>query len=114
MFSRSVKGLEYLTSQTLDVKKTDHFPKKILYPTDFFPHSNPDQQEMVEQFISRVEKFLGVRRTIFSMKDRWDKCPPEAAKGKTLKEYLAKVSSNPRWSFWRLTKYLECILANVL
>ena len=56
---------------------------------------------MVEDFISVLEKFLGTKRTEFRIADRWEKCPPNEAEGKPLKEYLAKVSCQ---------RYLEILL----
>jgi hypothetical protein len=91
LFCRELQGLHDLASVTFNLQDTDSFPKKILYPVDFFPHSNPNQQAMVEEFISILERFLGTKRIEFSFIDRWNQCPPEAAKGKSLKEYLAKV-----------------------
>jgi hypothetical protein len=46
---------------------------------------------MVDEFTSVLEKFLGTKRLDFSIAERWEQCPPAAAKGKTLKEYTAKV-----------------------
>ena len=113
LFSRSIQDLHYLASKTLDLNDSDVFPKKILYPTDFFPHGNSNQQAMVEEFISILEKFLGVKRIDFSLIDRWAKCPPVAAQGKPLREYLAKVLS-PLYSAQSLLTGVERFLANVL
>lgn len=71
------------------------FPTRILYPLDFFPHSNNEHQRMVEEFIGVLESFLGTKRVEFSIADRWSQCPPDAAQGKSLKEYLPKVSPIP-------------------
>lgn len=71
--------------------KLTKFPTKILYPLDFFPHSNPEHQAMVDEFISVLEKFLGTTRVEFSIAERWIQCPPAEADGKPLKKYLAKV-----------------------
>ena len=46
---------------------------------------------MVEEFISVLERLLGVKRVEFNLQDRWAKCPPAAAQGKSLKKYMAKV-----------------------
>ncbi|KAK9769981.1 putative Amidase [Seiridium cardinale] len=97
LFSRSLEDLHHIASCTLDLADAStKFPKKILYPLDFFPHSNPEHQAMVDEFISVLGKFLGTERVEFSIAERWSQCPPPEAKGKTLKEYLAKASS----AFW--------------
>ena len=46
---------------------------------------------MVEEFISVLERFLGVNRVEFSLQERWATCPPAVAEGKPLKQYMAKV-----------------------
>jgi hypothetical protein len=93
-FSRNLDDLHYLVSKTLDVtNKSTKFPQKILYPLDFFPHSNPKHQAMVDEFVSVLEKFLGTKRLEFSIAERWAQCPPPEAGGKPLKQYVAKVCS---------------------
>jgi hypothetical protein len=86
--------MQHIVANTLDLKNVQAYPKKILYPLDFFPHSNPTHQAMVEEFITTLESFLGVQKTDLSLADRWMKCPPPEAKGKSLKEYLPKVHSS--------------------
>ena len=46
---------------------------------------------MVEEFIVTLENFLGVQRTVISIQDRWQACPPTEAKGLSLKEYTKQV-----------------------
>ena len=91
LFGRSIQDLRHLAANTLDLKDDRVFPKKILYPKDFFPHSNANQQAMVEEFISILEKYLGVKRTELDLKERWAVSPPAAALGKPLMEYMSKV-----------------------
>lgn len=93
LFSRSISDLYDIVSNTLELKDSQAFPKKILYPTDFFPHSDSNQQAIVEEFISILENFLGVERTDFNLEDCWAKCPPAAAEGKPLRAYMEKVCS---------------------
>lgn len=47
---------------------------------------------MVEEFITVLEEYLGIKRTVFNIGERWSQCPPEQAGGKSLKEYLPQVS----------------------
>ena len=48
---------------------------------------------MVDDYVNVLESYLGVQRTTFSFVERWSQCPPEAAGGKPLKEFLSKVRS---------------------
>lgn len=92
LFSRDLADLHHIASASMDL--SDHstkFPSKILYPLDFFPHSNGKHQAMVDEFVGVLETFLGTKRIEFRIADRWDACPPPQANGKSLKEYLAKV-----------------------
>lgn len=41
-----------------------------------------------------LETFLGVKRTVFSMVEKWAQDPPEEAEGKPLLKYLEKVDSS--------------------
>lgn len=92
ILGRQLQSIHHIAAATLDIQNGERYPSKILYPKDFFPHSNKNQQAMVEEFVRVLENFLGVKRTEFSFADRWDKCPPAAAKGKPIKEYLARVT----------------------
>ncbi|KAL4936545.1 amidase signature domain-containing protein [Aspergillus oleicola] len=97
LFSRSLSDLHHITSHTMDL--TDNsttFPSRIIYPLDFFPHSNPKHQAMVEEFIGVLEDFLGTKRVEISLAERWEKCPPPEANGKSLKQYL------PKSAFWSM------------
>ena len=54
---------------------------------------------MVDDYVDILESYLGVKRTIFSFVERWSQCPPEAAGGKPLKEFLSKVSFGKKSKF---------------
>ncbi|KAJ2977834.1 hypothetical protein NUW58_g7686 [Xylaria curta] len=69
------------------------FPRSILYPTDFFSSQDETVQEIMGSFTSILENFLGVRRTEFSLADRWTESPPPEAEGKALQEYMNRVAS---------------------
>lgn len=70
---------------------TNKPPMRILYPTEFFPTQNQAQQALLEQYVSILEEFLGVKRTTFSFVERWAEKPPAPAMGKSLEEYLGEV-----------------------
>jgi hypothetical protein len=48
---------------------------------------------MVDQFISILETFLGATKEYIRIADKWAESPPDAAKGKSLKEYIDKMSN---------------------
>ncbi|KAF9252091.1 hypothetical protein DTO006G1_2838 [Penicillium roqueforti] len=97
LFGRSLSDLHYIASHTLDLNdNSTAFPSKIIYPLDFFPHSNPQHQAMVDEFVEILENFLGTKRVEISIAERWEKCPPLEANGKPLKQYLSKSA------FWSM------------
>ncbi|KAI1129070.1 putative amidase [Nemania abortiva] len=85
---RSLKDAKHLITATLDVPDSSQFPKRLIYPLDFFPQEDAEQQAMTEAFISIVEKFLGVERAPISITDTWASNPPKEAGTKTLQEFL--------------------------
>ncbi|KAI4091318.1 MAG: hypothetical protein LQ344_004177 [Seirophora lacunosa] len=54
----------------------------------FFPTANEDQQSLLDDYVCVLENYLKTTRTQFSLVERWADCPPEAAEGKSLKDYL--------------------------
>lgn len=48
---------------------------------------------MLDEFVSVLENYLGIKRTVFSFTETWSENPPANAKGKSLQEYLSKVQS---------------------
>ncbi|KAI1121626.1 putative amidase [Nemania abortiva] len=99
LFSRSLDNLYDMTSKTMNLPAAPvKFPTRIIYPLDFFPHSNAEHQRMVDEFIGVLESFLGTKREEFSIAKRWSQCPPEAAQGKSLKDFL------PKSAFWAMCR----------
>ncbi|KAL8830608.1 MAG: hypothetical protein Q9191_001333 [Dirinaria sp. TL-2023a] len=116
ILARDLQSIHDIVSLTHDVDDAAKFPSKILYPEDFFPHSNRKQQAMVDTFVTVLEKFLGVKAIRTSLAERWRQCPPLEAGDHSITEYLAqglllalddKASSNlplsciPAYSFAR-------------
>lgn len=94
LLGRSLSDLHLLASTTLDLKDSSTaFPSKIIYPLDFFPHSNSTHQAMVDEFVGVLEDFLGTKRVEISLAEKWEQCPPLEANGKPLKQYMSKVRS---------------------
>ncbi|KAJ8133575.1 hypothetical protein O1611_g61 [Lasiodiplodia mahajangana] len=95
MLNQSLDMFQAFSRSTLGpyMVEFESFPRAILYPTDFFPSQDKTQQRIVESFVSILEDFLGVRKTEFSLADRWADSPPPEAQGKTLAKYLNRVAS---------------------
>ncbi|KAK0121858.1 hypothetical protein ONS95_010137 [Cadophora gregata] len=85
---RSLKDAKTLIKASLDVPDSFKFPRRLLYPLDFFPQADTEQQKMSDAFVKVVESFLGVMRTPISIADTWISNPPEEAGNKSLLEYL--------------------------
>ncbi|KAI0103174.1 amidase signature domain-containing protein [Nemania sp. FL0031] len=76
--------------------KSDESPQrtvtKILYPTDWYPLEDLDQQRLNEQFLQDLENFTKIQRSMFSMSNEWSRTCPEEYRGITLEELLATTS----------------------
>lgn len=72
---------------------TAQFPTAILCPMEFFPTGNADQQAILEEYVTALEKQLNTKRIDFSITERWLKRPPDSAQGKSLEEFLENVHS---------------------
>ncbi|KAF9765336.1 hypothetical protein IL306_002424 [Fusarium sp. DS 682] len=112
-FSRSLDDLRFIVSHTFEnvEQSFSGFPSKILYPSEFYPLENEEQQALTEEFIAILEDFLGVRRTPFSFVEEWEKNPPKEAGGLALLKYTEKAcllgpfSFTAKWlqsAFWSL------------
>ncbi|KAM3518755.1 hypothetical protein MY4038_010009 [Beauveria bassiana] len=86
----SLAGYSWLDHSigTDNVPDSSQFPKRLLYPLDFFPQADADQQAMTESFIAIVERFLGIERTPVSITNTWASNPPDEAQGRSLQEFL--------------------------
>lgn len=93
-FSRSLDDLHFIVSHTFENihHGFSEFPTKILYPKEFYPLANAEQQALTDEFVKILEDFLGVKRTPFSFGKQWEKNPPHEAGGLPLLEYTEKVS----------------------
>ncbi|KAI8715835.1 hypothetical protein NCS52_01092100 [Fusarium sp. LHS14.1] len=99
LLSRSIDGMQALAKGTISSvgAKDDEkpLPTEILYPQDFFPMANSEQQVLVDRFVGDLEAYLGIKATKMSIAERWRQCPPDEADGKTIEEFLEKVAYNP-------------------
>ncbi|KAI8946022.1 putative glutamyl-tRNA amidotransferase subunit A [Xylaria longipes] len=53
-------------------------PTKLIYPTDYWQVDDEASRQVFETFITRVEKFLGVKRTRISLADTWKETRPKS------------------------------------
>jgi hypothetical protein len=72
-----------------------------LYPTDYWPTTHGPSQEVFEDFIARLEKYLGVERTAISLEETWEQHRPEGVTD-SLSEYFEHIfewAANPdQWT----------------
>ena len=113
ILGRNLRSIRDILSLTHDVNDASKFPSKILYPEDFFPHSNKNQQAMVDSFVTVLEAFLGVKAVRFSLAERWRQCPPSEAGGRSITDYLAQVRQPLTYFTSNKLTGAECILADV-
>ncbi|KAF7670922.1 hypothetical protein GT037_011050 [Alternaria burnsii] len=62
-------------------------PNRILYPTDWYPQSNANQQAMTDAFVRKLEEYLGITTTKLSVLKEWEKTAP-AGTNSSLIDYL--------------------------
>lgn len=95
LFGRDLKGLAHVAKHSLDIPDGGTtLPRRIIYPIDFFPLPDPSHQELVDEFVKKLEGHLGVGKTELSLAQSWqDKPPSESfAAGRSLQDYLKKVT----------------------
>lgn len=59
LLSRSVDGLHSVVNATGHFDNSESFPSRLLYPTDFFPQADAEQQNITDEFVHILEEFLG-------------------------------------------------------
>ncbi|KAI2616845.1 amidase signature enzyme [Hypoxylon sp. NC1633] len=88
LFTRSLDDMYHLADITTGRKLKANLPKKILYPTDWFPYEIPEQQKMNERILAAMESVLDIKHTKICLADMWRKSPPKEAGNKTIAEFL--------------------------
>ncbi|KAI9794811.1 MAG: hypothetical protein M1816_002939 [Peltula sp. TS41687] len=66
-------------------------PVTVVYPLDYFPVANPEQQSQTDSFIRDLETFLDVKASRLSISETWDRTTPSEAKGQSVQDYLQDV-----------------------
>ncbi|CVK99416.1 related to D-mandelate dehydrogenase [Fusarium mangiferae] len=97
-FGRSLDDLHFIVSHTFENihLSLSGFPSKILYPSEFYPLADKEQQALTDEFVKVLEDFLDVKKTPFSFVEEWEKNPPRDAGGLPLLKYTEKSA------FWSL------------
>ncbi|KAF5614520.1 D-mandelate dehydrogenase [Fusarium sp. NRRL 25303] len=97
-FGRSLDDLHFIVSHIFENihQGFSEFPTKILYPKEFYPLANVEQQALTDEFVKILEDFLGVKKTPFSFVEEWENNPPHGAGSLPLLEYTEKSD------FWSL------------
>ncbi|KAJ5735194.1 uncharacterized protein N7483_000319 [Penicillium malachiteum] len=72
-------------------------PTQIVYPTDFFPMKNDQQQHMIEEFLHALESYLEVEHRRISLAEEWTKGGPDDARTVPLDKYLEKSGYWPNF-----------------
>jgi len=89
LFGRNLEDLLRIANETLDVpREAKRLPTRILYPVDFFPLPNSVHQDLMDNFVSVLERHLNVKRTEISLASEWDKT---AHQHQGLREYMVEV-----------------------
>ncbi|KAI1365982.1 amidase signature enzyme [Xylaria arbuscula] len=68
-------------------------PTTLLYPTDYFPFPEPHAQGALDQFVERLESYLGIKRTVININEMWMKQNPDS-RGRALDDYLNNTVSD--------------------
>lgn len=77
-----------------DAKKYQK-PSCIIYPTDWLPMRNKQQQRMIDLFLEILTNSTGVQVQRLSLEAEWSRTGPEGVRDMTLSKYLDMVRFNP-------------------
>lgn len=64
----------------------------LLWPTNYWDMIDSQQRGMAHKFALEIESALGLKRTEFSLKEKWQTSPPEDAGRQSLDDYMTKAS----------------------
>ncbi|KAM5460203.1 hypothetical protein MferCBS49748_007745 [Microsporum ferrugineum] len=65
-------------------QRSNDWPTTILYPAEWFPLHDANQQRMSRAFVNALEALLGVTHTQISLAEEWSKSGPEDLRDKSL------------------------------
>lgn len=67
-------------------------PTVVVYPLDFFPVANKEQQKLLMALVEDIAKHCEISIKTVSIKDLWCQTAPACAAGKALETFLEGVS----------------------
>jgi hypothetical protein len=75
------------------IKNYTKFPKRILFPQEYWENIDPDYATACNDYVKHLERFLGVSRTIIDTNSLWQR---HSKQNMSLADYFANVSlQNP-------------------
>ncbi|KAJ1714963.1 glutamyl-tRNA(gln) amidotransferase subunit A [Aspergillus flavus] len=103
-FARDAASFAKLSRALYGSVKNPHFskkPSKVLYPVEYWPETSTEHDAVLESFIVKLERHLGLERTRISLEEIWATTKP-VHENTTMKKYLEHVfewAGNP--SQWK-------------
>lgn len=94
LFGRRLEDLVSAAKHSFSVSERHvELPRRIFYPTDYFPLADAKHQKLVEQFVQNLETHLNVARIEVNIAQLWEDHPPSASLTvrTPLQQYLRKV-----------------------
>ncbi|KAK7419721.1 hypothetical protein QQZ08_010734 [Neonectria magnoliae] len=89
LFSRSLEDLLHMTTTSLGISSPKtKLPKRIIYPVDLHAAVDNIQQAGMKQFISTLEKFLGVQVEEINIGETWAEDRPAEAHDEGMQTYM--------------------------
>ena len=113
-FARDIPILETINcclSDSISLQACSHKPKKIFYPSDFWPVAEESQKALLNEFIARLEEYTGTTCVPINLDNNWKANNPIGT-DKSLAEYFhtpfpMDVCSNPVPNLQNLPKRLH-------
>lgn len=92
----------------LEVLDTNAFPKRVLYPVDFLPYSNPAAEIVLQNFISNLTQLFNMTKVEFSLNEAVANFTD-----KTVANYTELLSElNVLWSYDQIESVGKPLIAN--
>ncbi|OQE91376.1 hypothetical protein PENNAL_c0009G09116, partial [Penicillium nalgiovense] len=63
-------------------------PTEIIYPTDWYPCNNVNQQRMIAEFLTALENYLEMKHVPISLLKLWSQTAPQGLRDQTLSSFL--------------------------
>lgn len=92
-FARDVDAFNYLGGVMYpdsEITNYTKFPKKILFPQEYWENINPNYTAPCNDYVKRLERFLGVNRTVIDTNSLWQQSSKQKS---NLADYFANVSA---------------------